>query len=83
MIIMLTISAVAETVHCWLRKKYMGKAHINVLTTVAIRMKLQVAITVCLCTQHYARSAYIIIWEVEIYDTMCSRNRTAGNANSL
>ena len=61
----------------------MGKAHINVLTAVAIHMNLQVAITVFLCTQYYARSAYIIIWEVGIYDIMSSRNRIAGNANRL
>lgn len=61
MIVMLTISAVAETVHYWLRKKYMGKAHINVLITVVIRMNLQVATTVCLNTQIYAKSVFIII----------------------
>ena len=61
MIVMLTISAVAEIVHYWLRKKYMGKAHINVLITVVNRMNLQIATTAYLCAQLYARSAYIII----------------------
>ena len=61
MIVMLTISAVAEIVRYWLRKKYMGKAHMDALTTVANRMNLQLAITVYFYTQFYVKSVFIII----------------------
>lgn len=61
----------------------MAKLQVHVQITVVSQMNLQIVTTVCLYTQHYAKSAYIIIWEMKIYDIMCSGNRTTGNANRL